>query len=49
MPATDEAIVVLKEQIAQIDYAIETKTDEIKELKKVRRKLANSLEALESL
>lgn len=35
--------------IANIDHAIETKTNEIKELKKVRRKLFNSLEALESL
>lgn len=49
MSATDEAIVVIREQIAQIDYAIENKTNEIKELKKVRRKLVNSLEALESL
>ena len=49
MSATDEAIVIIREQIANIDYAIETKTNEIKELKKVRRKLANSLEALETL
>ena len=49
MSATDEAIVIIREQIANIDYAIETKTNEIKELKKVRRKFANSLEALETL
>lgn len=56
MSATDEATVVIREQlanidhaIANIDYAIEAKSNEIKELKKARRKLVNSLEALGTL
>lgn len=49
MFATDEAIIIISEQLENIDKDIETKTNEIKELKKIRRKLINSIKALESL
>jgi hypothetical protein len=39
----------IREQLANIHHAIEAKTNEIKELKKIRRKLASSLAILENL
>ncbi len=49
MYVTDEAIDAIMAQLESIDSDIDTKTNEIRKLKKIRRKLANSLEGLESL
>jgi prefoldin subunit 5 len=46
MTAIENTMEQLKVQIGNIDSDIEIKTNEIKELKKIRRKLQSTLEAL---
>ena len=46
MTAIENTMEQLKVQIGNIDSDIEIKSNEIKELKKIRRKLQSTLEAL---
>lgn len=49
MSTIDTTMETLKNQIEDIDREIDTLTEQLKELKKVRRKLASTVGALEKL
>jgi archaellum component FlaC len=49
MSTNSKAIEAIKEEMKHIDNEIETKSNELKELKQARKRLASSLEILEAL